>query len=40
MYDVNKFITNQRLNTTDPEGHLPGLPLPQGTLSKSFGSVH
>lgn len=25
MYDVNKFISNQRLNTTDPEGHLAGL---------------
>lgn len=25
MYDVNKFITNQRMSTTDPEGHLAGL---------------
>ena len=25
MYDVNKYITNLRLQTTDPEGYLGGL---------------
>jgi tRNA 2-thiouridine synthesizing protein E len=25
MYDINKFIGNQRMQTTDPEGHLAGL---------------
>jgi tRNA 2-thiouridine synthesizing protein E len=25
MYDVNKYIANQRLQTTDPEGYLAGL---------------
>lgn len=25
MYDVNKFIANEKLQTSDPEGHLAGL---------------
>lgn len=25
MYDINKFIGNQRMQASDPEGHLAGL---------------
>lgn len=26
MYDINKFIANPRMETSDPEGHLAELP--------------
>lgn len=43
MYDVNKYITNLRLQTTDPEGYLAGLehwsPLVAGRTAEAEGLV-